>query len=590
MTARKIKGKEETATAGNRVLDAHLHQYDSGIEARFALAARLWDWVPHGGQREFLTLRLENGDEPKVLIAACGRRWGKTECLGMDVATRILTQPDLGQMGVAPTRDQAEGLFDSVEEKLRSALDGDGDEEKAEQTLAEFPHLAYLEIKRSPYPLVRRKDTGQMVFWVRAAGRKGRNLRGRGTTRKLTQFRVIIDECAFVDEGAIEEAIKPMLATSPGGGGQLVMISSPYGKRGSFYADYLRGERGENRYRAVRLPSSQNPLVDAGFLAAMEVEMLPSRFRSEFLAEFVDSAGAVFLADDIAACTVGDDYGTGPLWGSRYVAGIDFGRRADWTVVQVLEVGPVPRLVELWRVQGLGWHAQVERVVEVLLRWGVCALCCDATGVGDSGVSETLQAALDAKRIACAVEPFVFTGASKSLLIDALAIAVSRGRLRFPPHPVLLSELSSFEATPSPFAGGRERLQARTGHDDAVCALALALRAAAPWTSSLGASTVHAVAAGRRLYLGDSDSHNSLWTEETEETEESEHSFAVSTDAHLHQEEFTCSEISSKVRVVTSRERAAQRLLQSVYRFGLVRWAGARAIRSYRAFLHSRLR
>jgi hypothetical protein len=530
--------------------------YDSGIEARLEIAARLWDWQPHPGQREFLSLRLENGDEPKVLVAACGRRWGKTECLGMDVATRILTQPELGQMGIAPTRDQAEGLFDSVEEKLRSAMDGDGDPEKAEATLAEFPHLAQLEIKRSPYPLVRRKDNGQMVFWVRSAGKKGRNLRGRGTTRKLKQFRVICDERAFIEDAAIEEAVKPMLATVPGGGGQLVMISSPYGKRGGFYEDYLRGERKERRYRAVRLPSSQNPLVDAEFLQAMEAEMLPTRFRSEFLAEFVDSAGAVFLADDITACTVDDDYGTAPLWGARYVAGIDFGRRCDWTVVQILEAGPVPRLVEMGRMQGLGWHSQVERVVEVLERWGVCAVCCDATGVGDP-VSETLQTAIDAKRLPCAVEPFVFTGASKGPLIDALAIAVSRARLRFPAHPVLLSELSNFEATPSAAYGGRERLEAHVGHDDTVCALALALRAAAPWSAVVETSP-RAVAAGRRLYLGTND-----------EMDDGE-------------KEFTCSKKWQPERVVSLAERITQRLLTQAYRCGPARSVGGYLRRVFR--------
>jgi phage FluMu gp28-like protein len=256
----------------------------------------------------------------------------------------------------------------------------------------------------------------------------------------------------------------------------------------------------------------------------------------------------VFIADDIKRCLVDDDYGTGPLWGSRYVAGIDFARRSDWTVVQVLEVGPVPRLVELWRIQGLGWNAQVEKVIDVLLRWGCCALTCDATGVGDS-VSETLQSALDARRIPCAVEPFVFTGASKGPLIDALAIAVSRGLLRFPSHPVLLSELASFEATPANTYGGRERLEARIGHDDAVCALALALRAAAPWLTSPGAQPVQAVSAGRRMYLGDSD-----------------------------ESEFSCSTGSSHMArpfSVPWSERASLRLLTTLYRFGLARSVGA---------------
>jgi len=468
------------------------------LDERLELAARLWDWHPHEGQRAFLGLRLPDGSEPGVLVAACGRRWGKTECLGMDVASRILTEPDLGQMGVAPTRDQAEGLFDSVEEKITEA------QEKAQEDpdlQIRFPHLADLEIKRAPFPQIRRKSTGQMVFWVRAAGRNGRNLRGRGTTRKLKRFRVIVDERAFVSDEAVEAAVKPMLATVKGGG-QLVEISSPNGKRGGFYEDYEKGEREYRRYRSVRLPSSQNPLVDKEYLAEMAEEMAPSRFRAEFLAEFVEAAGAVFPDADIEAALCDDDYGLLPLWGRKYVAGVDFGRRGDYTVISVLEVGPLSaRLVGWVRLIGLPWEAQVGEIVRVLKHWG-CSICVpDATGIGDV-VAEQLVSALAAARVGCAVEPFIFTAASKAPLIDGLAIALSQRRLKFPAHPVLLSELRNFEAIPATNPGGREKLQAAKGHDDAVCSLALAVRAAAPWLVKAGGSAVRVSAGGRRVSAG----------------------------------------------------------------------------------------
>lgn len=449
--------------------------YDTSPAGRLALAERLWGWIPHPGQRAFLTLSLPDGSEPRTLVAACGRRWGKTEALGCDVATRILTEPDLGQMGVAPTRDQSEGLYDSVEEKLRELLD---DPDKRADVVAQFPHLEMLEFKRSPYPLIRNRQSGQLVFWVRAAGRKGRNLRGRGTTRKLKRFRVIIDERAYVDDEAVEQAIKPMLATSPGGG-QLVEISSPYRKRGGFYEDFLRGEREYKRYRSVRLPSSQNPLVDAEFLAEQQETMSDAAYRAEYLAEFLDAAGIVFLEGDIALAICDDDQGIAPLWGVKYVAGLDLARRGDYTVLSILAIGPDRlRLVKLFRIQGLGYALQLERVVEELIRWGVCRICPDRTGVGDA-VVETLVAILAAKRVKCEVDEFIFTGPSKAALIDRLVIALARKLLQFPPHPALLSELRNFEAIPT--ASGHERLAAAgSGHDDCVCSLALAVYAAAP--------------------------------------------------------------------------------------------------------------
>jgi len=448
-------------------------------EARLDLAARLWEWTPHPGQRELLTLRGGDGREPRVLVAACGRRWGKTEALACDIAARILTDTGLGQMGVAPTRDQAGVLFDAVEEKIRDAQEN-------EAARAEFPHLAALEIRRTPYPLIRRKDTGVVVFSVRTAGRNGANLRGRGTTRKLARFRVVIDERAFVPDEAVERAIKPMLATVPNGGGQLVEISSPSGRRGGFYDDFVRGERGDGRYRAVRLPSSQNPLVDKEFLAEMRAEMTERAFRSEFLAEFTDGVGAVFPDDDIArAATIADDYGDAPLWNVRYVAGVDFGRRGDWTVVAICAAnndGTGLRLVTLLRMQGLRWDGQIEAVADALQKWGVVRVVADRTGVGDP-LTESLASELALRRVPCEVEPFVFSAYSKAQLIDGLAIALGRDRLRFPPHPVLLSELRNFEISETPT--GQETTGAKPGaHDDTVCALALAWRAGGPFLAA----------------------------------------------------------------------------------------------------------
>ncbi len=463
-------------------------------EARLLLAARLWGWTPHEGQRELLTMRDADGREPRVLVAVCGRRWGKTEALACDIATRILTDTGLGQMAVAPTRDQAGVLFDAVEEKIRDAQDDDA-------ARAEFPHLARLEIRRTPYPLMRRKDTGVVVFSARSASRNGASLRGRGTTRKLPRFRVVVDERAFVPDEAVERAIKPMLATVPNGGGQLVEIGSPQGRRGGFYDDFLRGERREGRYRAVRLPSSQNPLVDTEFLTEMQSEMTERAFRSEFLAEWTDGAGAVFPDDDIArAASVADDYGDAPLWQTRYVAGVDFGRRGDWTVVAVCAVnadGGGARLVALLRMQGLRWEGQIGSVADALQKWGVVRAVADRTGIGDP-LTESLASELLNRRMGCEVEPFVFTHYGKAQLIDALAIALNRDRLRFPPHPTLLSELRNFEIIETPT--GQETTGARMGaHDDTVCALALAWRAAQPFVASgsSGAVALGAAHAGR---------------------------------------------------------------------------------------------
>ena len=53
---------------------------------RLGLAFELWKWTPHEKQRLLFT------SPSQVTVAACGRRWGKTECLGMDIATLALDE------------------------------------------------------------------------------------------------------------------------------------------------------------------------------------------------------------------------------------------------------------------------------------------------------------------------------------------------------------------------------------------------------------------------------------------------------------------------------------------------------------------
>ena len=461
-------------------------------DERLAKARAWFDWEAHPGQRRLLTLQLPDGTEPQTVVAACGRRWGKTEALAADIAVRLLTEPDLGQLIVAPTRDQAAGLFDSVEEKLRFS-------ESA------FALSENFQIKQSPYPHIRRKSDGGTVLSCRTAGRDGRNLRGKGATRKLPRFRVVVDEAAFVSDAAIKEVIRPMLATVPGGG-QLTLISSPNGRRGAFYELFQKGEQGalhnEGRVRALQCPSADNPLTDAAFLEEMRAEMSERAFRAEFLAEFTDAAGAVFPENDIVGAICDDDYGDAPLWGVRYAAGVDFARHGDYTVCIVVAIGPPPtnelRVTDFLRLKGLGWHLQAANVADCLQKWRVPIAVTDRTGVGDAA-TEALTHELLKRRAPTRIDEFVFSSATKTAVIDDLCITLAQKRLRFPAHPDIISELRNFEII-GKTVQGRDRMEAARGHDDCVIALSLALHAAKPL---LGRSGSVGATGGRRVLHGD---------------------------------------------------------------------------------------
>jgi len=80
---------------------------DNGLRLR--IARFLWGWKPHPTQREWLMC------DARAKVAACGRRWGKTEAAAVDATTFAITRPGSVQIIVSPTYDQSRLIFDTVE-------------------------------------------------------------------------------------------------------------------------------------------------------------------------------------------------------------------------------------------------------------------------------------------------------------------------------------------------------------------------------------------------------------------------------------------------------------------------------------------
>ena len=104
---------------------------------------------------------------------------------------------------------------------------------------------------------------------------------------------LIVDEASRVDDG-LYYTIRPMLAVS---GGALMMLTTPYGKRGVFYEEWT-GAHGWDKYE---VPASEVPRISEAFLAE-ERRSLPSRiYQQEYGCEFVETEDQVFSYDDIEA-------------------------------------------------------------------------------------------------------------------------------------------------------------------------------------------------------------------------------------------------------------------------------------------------
>ena len=104
---------------------------------------------------------------------------------------------------------------------------------------------------------------------------------------------LILDEASRVDD-ALYYAVRPMLAVS---GGRLMMLSTPYGRRGVFYEEWTGGQ-GWERYE---VPANQCPRISEEFLEE-ERHSHPRRvFRQEYECSFEETDDQVFSHADVEA-------------------------------------------------------------------------------------------------------------------------------------------------------------------------------------------------------------------------------------------------------------------------------------------------
>ena len=118
---------------------------------------------------------------------------------------------------------------------------------------------------------------------------------------------LIVDEAARVDD-ELYFAIRPMLAVS---GGSLLMLSTPAGKRGAFFEEWMNGGPSWERYE-VR--AQECPRISPQFLAE-ERRTLPSWvYRQEYECSFEETDDQVFSTNLIDGAVSAD---VAPLFGGE---------------------------------------------------------------------------------------------------------------------------------------------------------------------------------------------------------------------------------------------------------------------------------
>lgn len=104
---------------------------------------------------------------------------------------------------------------------------------------------------------------------------------------------LVVDEASRVPD-ELYNAIRPMLAVS---GGRLVVLSTPFGKRGFFYQEWSEGG---SDWKKVRVPADKCPRISQDFLDKERKAVGDWWFKQEYMCEFTETIDSVFRYEDIS--------------------------------------------------------------------------------------------------------------------------------------------------------------------------------------------------------------------------------------------------------------------------------------------------
>lgn len=124
----------------------------------------------------------------------------------------------------------------------------------------------------------------------------------QATIRGFSAVRLaIFDEDAWVPD-ELYAAVRPMLAVSHG---RLILMSTPFGRRGHFWETW---DKGGPEWERVKVTAHDCPRITPEFLDEERRTLGDLRFQSEYMCEFADVLSAVFpselieqaFSDDVA--------------------------------------------------------------------------------------------------------------------------------------------------------------------------------------------------------------------------------------------------------------------------------------------------
>ena len=208
----------------------------------------------------------------RQIMLNCSRQAGKSTSTALLALHTALYQPEALILLLAPALRQSQELFRKVKQ-FAGVLDIPNEAIEAESSLR-IELVSGARIETLP-------------------GKEG-TIRGFSAVSLL-----VVDEASRVPD-ELYRAVRPMLAVSQG---RVVLLSSPFGKRGFFYEEWSHGGASWER---IEVPATACPRIPPAFLEEERRALGEWWFSQEYMCQFRDTTDQVFSTLDIEAAVSSD--------------------------------------------------------------------------------------------------------------------------------------------------------------------------------------------------------------------------------------------------------------------------------------------
>ncbi len=213
------------------------------------------------------------------LLLNCSRQSGKSTTAAILALHRALFYPASLVLLVSPSLRQSSELFRKVQDLLKTLP------EEQQPELVEDNKLS-----------LTMKNKSRIV-----------SLPGsEGTIRGFSGAALIVEDEAARVPDELYFAVRPMLAVS---GGRLILMSTPFGKRGHFFKEWTEGG---DTWERIMITAHDCPRISPEFLKEERQALGDWWFRQEYLCEFVETEDQLFTYDQIMTAITGE---VKPLFG-----------------------------------------------------------------------------------------------------------------------------------------------------------------------------------------------------------------------------------------------------------------------------------